>query len=141
MKIARVFPRRTNATPNDKLPFTNSPGLFDKRKGIDQVHISVAFRQDKPRAEWLAEQWEKIAPVELGGPAYDAPGENSSLECTLNPVTLLRPGDVLIDAIPGQKWTMPKRRLETISTQLGKYLDFNNSIKKQDSHAIKIGFH
>jgi len=41
---------------------------------IDEVHISVAFTYDKPKAEDLAEQWRHIAPVKIGGPAYDAPG-------------------------------------------------------------------
>jgi hypothetical protein len=37
------------------------------------VHISVAFTWDKPKAERLAYQWERIAPVFVGGPAYGNP--------------------------------------------------------------------
>jgi hypothetical protein len=39
------------------------------------VRVSCTFSWDKPRAEWLAEQWSaRSADVELGGPAYDDPG-------------------------------------------------------------------
>lgn len=66
----RVFPRQTNATPIDDLVRINEPpGLFDSKIDIDQVHISVAFTWDLPRAEWLVYQWERIAPVKIGGPA------------------------------------------------------------------------
>jgi hypothetical protein len=47
------------------------PGFFDE---ADEIHISVAFTQDKPKAEWLAHQWERIAPVKIGGVAYGDPG-------------------------------------------------------------------
>jgi hypothetical protein len=66
--IARVFPRRTKATPTDSLVFVDElPGLFPPK--VDEVHISVAFTYDLERAEWLAKQWEHVAPVKIGGPA------------------------------------------------------------------------
>lgn len=71
MKIARVFPRRTKATPDDKLAFFDVPGLFPP--DVDEVHVSVAWTWDIPRAERLAHQWEHIAPVLIGGPAYGKP--------------------------------------------------------------------
>ena len=40
--IARVFPRRTKATPDDALAFTGEPPLLELPE-IDEVHISVAF--------------------------------------------------------------------------------------------------
>jgi len=71
-KIIRVFPRRTNATPNDgDVRIDTTPSLFDE---ADEVHISVAFTWDIPRAEWLTNQWKYIAPVKLGGPAYNETG-------------------------------------------------------------------
>jgi hypothetical protein len=74
MKIARVFPRRTKATPSDELAFIGDiPELF--LQDIDEVHISVTFTYDKPRAEELAFQLDgKGVLVKLGGPAYDDPG-------------------------------------------------------------------
>jgi hypothetical protein len=72
MKIARVFPRITKATPNDELSFFDVPGMFTPE--VDEVHISVAFTWDKKWAEWLAGQWQHIASVRIGGPAYNQPG-------------------------------------------------------------------
>ena len=73
-KIARVFPRKTKATPDDVLAFTSVPpkdGLAD----IDEVHVSVAFTYDLPKAEMLAEAWRTLGvPVLVGGPAYNHPG-------------------------------------------------------------------
>lgn len=74
MKIARVFPRRTKATPDDALAFTTPPPLLTLPE-IDEVHISVAFTYDMEQAEWLALQWEAAGvPVKMGGPAFNAPG-------------------------------------------------------------------
>lgn len=71
-RIIRVFPTRTNATPNDELARVHAlPGFFDE---ADEVHISVAFTWNIPWAEWAARQWERVAPVKLGGPAYNEPG-------------------------------------------------------------------
>jgi hypothetical protein len=49
LRIARVFPRRTKATPTDDLVFTDCPPMFMPE--IDEVHISVAFTYDMKRAE------------------------------------------------------------------------------------------
>ncbi len=73
MKIARVFPRKTKATPDDSLVYFGYP-----RKGaipdVDEIHISVAFTSDKGLAESLAEAWSKTGiPVKVGGPAYKFP--------------------------------------------------------------------
>jgi len=73
MKIARVFPTKNRATPNDQLCyFGPPPNLFPPE--VDEVHVSVAFTWDKDKAEWLADQWQHIAPVKIGGPAYNEKG-------------------------------------------------------------------
>lgn len=67
MRIIRVFPRQTKATPTDALAIINRlPSFFDV---ADEVHISVAFSWDLPLAESLAKQWGVVAPVLIGGPA------------------------------------------------------------------------
>ena len=66
--IARVFPTRTNATPDDDLAFYGLPPWFVQ--DVDEVHVSVVFEWDKRNADILAENWKEIAPVKLGGPAY-----------------------------------------------------------------------
>ena len=73
MKIARVFPRKTAATPDDPLAFFGPPPMLALPE-IDEVHVSVTFTYDRPKAEALAYQWEMVGvPVKVGGPAYDDP--------------------------------------------------------------------
>lgn len=73
VKIARVFPRITKATPTDELAFTGGPPMFEL--DVDEVHVSVAFTYDMKDAEWLAMQWRSIGvPVKMGGPAYNERG-------------------------------------------------------------------
>lgn len=67
MRLIRVFPRRTKATPTDDLARFGPPDLLDE---ADEVHVSVTFKDDKPKAERLAEQWARIAPTKIGGVAY-----------------------------------------------------------------------
>lgn len=62
----------TNATPRDEYTFFDAPGMF--LPPIDEVHISVVFTYDINEVERLVKQWEHVAPVKIGGPAYDAPG-------------------------------------------------------------------
>jgi len=50
VKIIRVFPRKTNATPEDDDVRFSGPGFFDK---ADEVHISCTFTYDRPMAERL----------------------------------------------------------------------------------------
>lgn len=83
MRLARVFPRRTKATPQDDLAYCGPPDLFAE---ADEVHVSVTFTYDKDRAEQLAEAWRHVAPVKIGGVAYG----DSSLEFI--PGRYIRPG-------------------------------------------------
>jgi len=72
MKIIRVFPRKTNATPDDDLVRIDcAPDLYDE---ADEVHVSVAFTWDLKRAEELAKAWRTVAPVRIGGPATGEAG-------------------------------------------------------------------
>jgi hypothetical protein len=71
MKLARVFPRKTKATPDDDLAFYGPPDLFAE---ADEVHVDCTFTADKERAEALAAAWSNVAPVKVGGVAYGDPG-------------------------------------------------------------------
>lgn len=82
-RIIRVFPRKTRATPDDALAYFGPPDLFAE---ADEVHVSVTFTWDKPRAEQLAEQWRWVAPTKIGGVAYG----DSSLEFI--PGRYIKPG-------------------------------------------------
>lgn len=73
MKIARVFPRITNATPTDELAYYGDLPMFPPE--VDEVHISVAFTYDMKKAEWLELQWRALGvPVKMGGPAFNERG-------------------------------------------------------------------
>jgi hypothetical protein len=73
MKLIRIFPRRTNATPMDSDVRINTyPNLFDQ---ADQINISVAFTWDIPIAEKLYDQWKYVTKTEIGGPALGFIGD------------------------------------------------------------------
>lgn len=80
--IARVFPRKTAATPTDKYAFSPVAGRlpFPHRQlllpdDISEVHISATFTFDSWAACALADAWQHIAPVKIGGPAIGSRGE------------------------------------------------------------------
>lgn len=104
MRIIRVFPRRTKATPTDELVrIGKRPDLFDE---ADEVHISVAFTWDIPLAEKLAREWDYVAPVKIGGPATGERGEN------FMPGMYLKKGYVITSrGCPNRCWfcSVPKR--------------------------------
>jgi hypothetical protein len=72
--LARVFPRRTNATPDDEYAFVGLPSA-KLPEDITEAHISVSFSFDLGEAERLCEAWAKVAPVKIGGPATGMRGE------------------------------------------------------------------
>lgn len=67
MRLIRVFPRKTRASPDDELAYFGPPDFFAE---ADEVHVSVTFTQDKLIAERLAEAWRHVAPTKVGGVAY-----------------------------------------------------------------------
>jgi len=72
MRTARVFPRRTSATPDDDLAFVGDPPLF--LPDVDEVHVSCAFSWDRREAKRLADAWQAQGyKVRLGGPAFGSP--------------------------------------------------------------------
>jgi hypothetical protein len=96
VKLIRVFPRRTRATPVDPLAYVGLPDLFAE---ADEVHVSAAFSWDLPAAERLAQAWETVAPVKLGGPATGMPGGE------FVPGRYLRPGYVITSrGCPNRCW-------------------------------------
>ena len=71
-EIARVFPRKTKATPDDELAFIGLPTkAILNSGGFDEVHVSVTFTYDIPKAEAIARKLEQAGvPVHIGGPAF-----------------------------------------------------------------------
>ena len=72
-RIARVFPRKTVASPDDSDAFFDGPPLW---ADYDEAHISVSWTYDMRRAEYLAKQWESHCAVKIGGPACGTRGED-----------------------------------------------------------------
>lgn len=96
MRVARVFPRRTNATPTDDSAYVGRPDFFAT---ADRVEISVTFSWDIPTAERLAVEWERIAPVTIGGPATGQRGGD------FIPGKYLKPGYVITSrGCPNHCW-------------------------------------
>jgi len=71
--LLRVFPSRTNATPDDLGVRIGEPGLFDR--GHERALVSVAFTWDIPEAERIAKLWAERGPTEIGGPAIGTVGQ------------------------------------------------------------------
>jgi len=83
LRIIRAFPRKTNLTPTDDL--SRYPDPSPKRKKgypggyefpvltdeADEIQISVSWVEDIQKAERMAKAWEYVAPVKMGGPAFD----------------------------------------------------------------------
>src|SRR5271169_4780483 len=82
-RLARVFPRKTKASPDDELAFFGPPDMFAE---ADEVHVAVTFTADIPKAERLAEDWRRVAPVKIGGVALGDPG------CEFIPGRYIKPG-------------------------------------------------
>ena len=69
LRLARVFPRRTTATPDDAHAFIGSPPRCIQH--VDTVDISCTFTADKDLAMQIAEEWDaKCKSVSVGGPAF-----------------------------------------------------------------------
>ena len=98
MRIARVFPRKTAASPEDPLAFFEPPG-DNIPSDIDEVHVSTTFTYDISRAEQLAQAWSCVAPVKMGGPALGDVGG------TFTPGMYLKPGYVFTSrGCPNDCW-------------------------------------
>ncbi len=96
MKIIRVFPRRTKATPTDCLAYCGPPDIFAE---ADEIHVSVTFTWDLPAAERLIHQWAFVASVRVGGPATGEPGVD------FVPGRYLKPGYVITSrGCPNRCW-------------------------------------
>jgi len=76
--ILRVFPRRTKATPDDRMVFIGEPPLLRPPESeVEEIHVSCVFTWDKDRCRNLAASWAKQYPgvrVRVGGPGFGAGG-------------------------------------------------------------------
>lgn len=137
MRIARVFPRRTKATPDDELAFTTPPPAVVPE--VDEVHVSVAFSYDLPRAEQLAREWEKTGlKVAVGGPALEQPGQD------FVPGRYLKHGYVITSrGCPNRCWfcSVPRReghRLRELKVTEGWNVLDDNLLACSERHILAV---
>jgi hypothetical protein len=101
-------------TPTDELVFIDCPPPLLVMPEIDEVHVSVTFTWDIPRAELLAEYWHAAGvPVHVAGPAYNEPGGE------FIPGRYLREGMVITSrGCPNNCWfcAVPEREGQTVRT-------------------------
>jgi hypothetical protein len=130
--LARVFPRRTKATPDDAYAFVGLPPA-NLPDDITDIHISVSFSFDLDEAERLYEPWSKIAPAVVGGPATGQRGE------AFVPGRYLRAGYVITSrGCNGSCWfcSIPKREgpVRELPIQLGWNCLDDNLLACSDTH-------
>jgi len=135
MRIAKVFPRKTKASPDDELAFFGDP---PDSLDVDQVHVSVTFSYDKEKAEQLAEKWLSITrTVKIGGPAYGHPGAD------FKPKRYLKEGYVITSRGCPNSCSfcdVPKREgpLRELSITEGWNLLDSNILACSDTHIQKV---
>jgi len=136
MKILRVFPRRTAATPADDRSFIGNPPMFWPE--ADEVRVSVAFSWDRAEGERLAETWTATGlPVSIGGPAYDAPGGE------FVPGRYLKPGYTITSrGCPNHCWfcAVPKREggLRELAIVDGWIVQDDNLLACSGAHILAV---
>lgn len=132
MKIARVFPRKTNMSPLDQDAFFGPPDLF--RRNYDEIHISVTFSWDLAHAEFLKDQWKDIAPVKIGGPAIDGEGDE------FTPGLYLKKGIVITSrGCPNHcPWCGIRTPLKELEIKPGNNIIDNNLLACSKSHIDKV---
>jgi hypothetical protein len=136
--IARVFPRKTNATPDDAYAFIGKPNLSALPEDITEVYISVAFTWDLPIAENLAEVWSTVAPVKIGGPATGMRGEE------FTPGFFLKHGYLVTSrGCPNRCWFcgVPAREGNTVRelpVQVGRNILDDNFLACSEAHIRKV---
>jgi len=136
--MIRVFPRKTSATPSDNKVYFGGPELWEYDGGDRDVKISCTFTFDKPKAEFLAKQWDTSGyHVSVGGPAYDDAGGE------FIPGRFLRKGLVITSrGCNNNCWfcKVPKRegKLRELEIKDGWDLLDNNLLQCSRSHVVSV---
>ena len=137
VRILRVFPRITNATPFDNMCRFGEPDMFDP-PDCDEVHVSVTFSWDIKRGEELRAAWADVHPcVKISGPAYNDRGE------TFIPGLYLKRGHVITSrGCPNHCWfcLVPHREgdLRELPITEGHTVHDSNLLACSDSHVRAV---
>jgi len=119
-------------SPDDGDCYFRIPDLFTP--AYDEVHISVTFTWDLEKLPFFVDQWQKVAPVKIGGPAVD--GEGGEFE----PGMYLRPGvTVTSRGCPSRcPWCFVKTPLRELEIEPGNNIIDNNLLACSNSHLDKV---
>lgn len=134
--MIRVFPRKTNMTPDDELAFVGDPPL--RRPSDQQVCVSVTFTWDIPEGERLLRSWSRFYDdVRIGGPAFGDPGRE------FIPGLFLKKGVVLTSR--GCKrhcrfCLVPKREgsVQELTIHDGHIIQDNNLLACSGNHILQV---
>ena len=137
VRIARVFPRKTNATPVDEHAFYGPPPEGCEWGEYDQIHISIAFTYDIEKANEMADRWSKVSYVSMGGPALNSRGGD------FIPGMYLKPGYVITSrGCPNDCWfcSVPKREggIRELPIVEGYNILDSNLLACSDQHIQKV---
>jgi hypothetical protein len=129
LKIARVFPRKTNYSPTDEHAFFGPPDLFTPR--YDKIRISVAFTWDIPRAVELANAWRSLGEIQIGGPGVDGESEEE-----FTPGLYLTPGKIVTSrGCPNRcSWCFIHQQLKELHIHEGNDIIDNNVLACSEEH-------
>ena len=142
MRIARVFPTKTNMCPTDKDAFFGPPPKGVRKKAYDQVHISTSFTWDVDKAIELIQEWlDYVKPpmsnLKIGGPAFDDCGVE------FEPGMYLKPGVVITSRGCPNKCAhcfVPKRegKIRELEVKEGRILQDNNILACSNRHFDEV---
>ena len=136
--IARVFPRRTAATPDDDYAFVGEPPFTEfLPPDSTEIHISVMFTWDIQFARHLEQSWRHIAPVKIGGPALGSPAHE------FEPGMYVKRGYLFTSrGCPNSCWfcDLPQRegRLRELEIKEGWNILDSNLLACSDAHIRKV---
>lgn len=133
MRIARVFPTKTNMSPIDKNAYFGPPDLFIPH--YDEAHISVTFSWDLERAYWLKRQWESVCSVKMGGLAIDQKEGDGFV-----PGRFLKKGITITSRGCPFKcpWCLVDHPIREINIEEGNIIQDNNILACSKSHLDKV---
>lgn len=134
--IARVFPRRTSATPTDAYAFVGEPPK-ELPEDITEVHVSITFTWDLVEGDRLANLWSKVAPVKVGGVAFGQPSG------AFTPGMYVKQGHTITSrGCPNHCWfcSVPKREggLRELEVKAGSNILDDNLLACSTEHIKKV---
>lgn len=131
----RVFPRKTNATPEDDMVRFDIPTLFDHPT---EVHVSVTFTWDIEKGKRLADAWSMVCDnVKIDGPAFGNMGGE------FTPGLYLKKGYTITSrGCPNHCWfcSVPKREgyIRELEIKDGWIVTDNNLLACSRPHIEKV---